>query len=123
MTATGSGCPANAAIQLTLNGQVQTTSTADPTGAFNFRWTTATTLQSGTYPLTLTCGGQSLTHQYTISASTAAQSSTGSGSTVGSGSLPVTGDDSLTLFLIGVGLVMSGSAVLAIARRHQPAES
>jgi hypothetical protein len=111
VTVVGAGCPASSSIALVLNGQTQTTSTADASGSFNFRWTTSTSLSAGTFPLTLTCGGRSVTHEYTISGTVAATSSPGT--------LPVTGNNtSIRLFVVALSLIVAGSMIVVATRRR-----
>lgn len=116
ITVAGTGCPANAAITLTLNGALQASSTAAATGAFVFTWTPAMDLPAGTFPLVLTCGGLSSTHSYTITESTI-------GGGGGGAMLPFTGRDVTGSVIGGVSLIVLGSGAVLIARRRRLVES
>jgi LPXTG-motif cell wall-anchored protein len=112
VTVSGSGCPANTQIVLTLNGVVQVSNVLSASnGTFSFLWTPATTLQSGTFPLTLTCGTSTVTHDYTISAGTITPGTTGS--------LPVTGDRPTGLIIAGVTFIILGAGATMVARRSR----
>lgn len=127
VTATAQVCAPGETVTFSFDGTVVGTAEANASGVATLTFAIPAGTAPGSYTLTATCGGQTLSNTITVEAgqgtgtvtTPAAVTPVGTGGTGGATALPRTGSDGAgTMARIGVVLVAAGGLALVLSRRR-----
>jgi hypothetical protein len=118
VTITGQGFPPNQTFTFAVNGIAFATGTSDAAGTITATGTVPSSVGSGTFNITVDCGGILATQSINV---TAASSNGNTGST--SGSLASTGLDVMPFVKAALLLLGVGGLLLLTARRREHSHS
>src|SRR4051812_37553513 len=111
ITVSGTGCPADTAVDFFFDGSPAGSTTSDGSGAFSGQVTVPSDASSGTHTITVQCGSVVMALEITVSPATAGPpvARTGSNSTI-----PLT--------QLGLALLAVGGLFVLLARRRRVAQ-